>query len=48
MLAENWDTWMSQMWDEAICNERKHYVLSSNEYLSDIIEDIDKVAYYAK
>lgn len=47
MIADNWDTWMSQMWDEVICNKRRHYTLSSDEYLSDIIEDIDKVAYYA-
>jgi hypothetical protein len=35
---------MSQMWDEAIYNKRKHYVISSDEYLSDIFEDIDRVA----
>ena len=38
MLAGNWDIWMSQMWDEAICNKCKHYVLKSNEYLSDALE----------
>jgi hypothetical protein len=43
LIADQWDTWMSQMWDEAICNKRKHYVLSSDEYLSDIFEDIDRV-----
>ena len=40
MLAENWDTWIGQMWDEAICNKRAHYVLQSGEYISDILEDI--------
>ena len=44
LIADEWDTWMSQMWDEVIYNKRKHYVLSSNEYISDIIEDIEKVA----
>lgn len=40
MIAGNWDTWMSQMWDEAICNRRKHYVLKSDEYISDILEHL--------
>ena len=40
MIAGNWDYWISQMWDEAICNKRKHYVLKSDEYISDILEDI--------
>jgi hypothetical protein len=45
MIADEWNTWMSQMWDEAICNKRRHYILDSDEYLSDILEDIDKAAY---
>lgn len=44
LIADEWDTWMSQMWYEAIYNKRKYYVLSSGEYLSDIFEDIDRVA----
>jgi hypothetical protein len=37
LLAGNWDYWLSQMWDEAICKGRKHYVLKSGEYLSDAL-----------
>ena len=40
MLAGNWDYWLSQMWDEAICNKRKHYVLKSDEYISDILDTL--------
>ena len=38
LIADNWDYWISQMWDEAICNKRKHYVLKSDEYISNILE----------
>jgi hypothetical protein len=40
MLAENWDYWLSQMWDEAICKGRKHYVLKSGEYLSNAMNNM--------
>lgn len=40
LMADNWDTWISQMWDEAICNKRKHYVLKFDEYISDILEEL--------
>ena len=40
MLAENWDYWLSQMWDEAICEGRKHYVLKSGEYLSNALRNM--------
>jgi hypothetical protein len=37
LIADNWDTWIGQMWDEVICNNRKHYVLKPDEYLSDVL-----------
>ena len=40
MLAENWDYWLHQMWDEAICKGRKHYVLKSGEYLSNTLRNM--------
>lgn len=40
MLTENWDYWLSQMWDEAICKGRRHYVLKSGEYLSNAINNM--------
>lgn len=43
MIADNWDYWLSQMWDEAICKGRKHYVLKSGEYLSNALRNMADV-----
>ncbi len=43
MLAGNWDYWISQMWDEAICKGRKHYILKSGEYLSNALRNMVNV-----
>ena len=40
MLAENWDYWLSQMWDEVICNRRRYYVLRSGEYMSSALRNM--------
>ena len=40
MIANNWDYWLSQMWDEAICKGRRHYVLKSGEYLSSALRNM--------
>ena len=40
MIANNWDYWLSQMWDEAICKGRRHYVLQSGEYLSSALRNM--------
>lgn len=40
LIANNWEVWLSQMWEEVIQNNRKHYRLRANEYLSDALEYI--------
>ncbi len=40
LIADNWEYWLSQMEEEVVYNNRKHYRLKSNEYLSDALEHI--------
>ena len=41
LVASNWDEWISQMHEDAIVNNRKHYILKPGEYLSGAIKFIN-------
>jgi hypothetical protein len=37
LIADQWDDWILEMEEEVVYNNRKHYRLKSNEYLSDAL-----------
>jgi hypothetical protein len=40
LIADQWDEWIFQMEKEVVYNNRKHYRLKSDEYLSDALKYI--------
>lgn len=40
LIADQWDDWILHMEEEVVYNNRKHYRLKSNEYLSDALDHI--------
>lgn len=40
LIADQWDDWILKMEEEVVYNNRKHYRLKSNEYLSDALDHI--------
>lgn len=40
LVANQWDNWMTQMYEEILDSDRKYYILQHGEYLSDAMKYI--------